>query len=88
MPDITVSIPDAVLADLTEAVAQRVTDAPEPAVQAVLVKIANSQATSNAEKVGLVRYWIRREGRAALSNWRSQRASEAARQATDQEWAP
>lgn len=86
MASIDVTIPDALIPDLTQALALRMQDASDPEVKAVAAKVAAGQATTAAEKQTLARGFMKAAARDALLDFRAQQAAQAARDSNGGAW--
>lgn len=71
--------PKALVADLAQALALRMQGAADPAVGAIVAKVAGGTPTTAAEKVALAQAFMRSQGRDALLDYRAQQAAQAVR---------
>ena len=86
MATLQIDIPDALIPDLTQALALRMQMSPDQAAAAIAQKVIAGQATTDAEKRTLARSFMREQARTALADWRAQKAAETTRTQTAGEW--
>lgn len=79
MATLSITVPDALLPDLTQAFALRMQGTTDAALQAVVTKVLAGEATTAAEKAALGQAFVKEQTRSALQDYRGQQAALAAR---------
>lgn len=79
MANLAITVPDALVPDLIQAIGPRMTDSTDTAAAAIASKVMAGTTTTAAEKTTLGQAWIKRQAVAALQDYRAQVAALSAR---------